>query len=305
MKLPINLSLLVVLLSCSDSKFNGSTPVVPEKPVVSAQTNDAIPPTANSEPEEVQKAESPAVMSSTQVEEIGTVALPPVAAEVKASCADASKVIKMPTQKLTFAERPKTKASTCKFGVAPNIAADDGTLTAIEVTSQTIKLPPAGSIICSVEMKSEEMAKFNYDDMLVMKLENNIIFASTDNLLLEKFVGPKPADGVYVWDFSKLVGHKDAEGLAFHTGKAYCLDSTAACIIPKTQETGPVSVSLGASVFSPISARIFNKSSVSLDLVVMGDNDDGNLYKGKQTQPTDCTHSELSMNVDVSYVTSK
>ncbi|MBC7660586.1 MAG: hypothetical protein H7249_12885 [Chitinophagaceae bacterium] len=292
-----SIALLSFVLACSDSKFSGTTPTVPDEASATATTSNAVPSVKKSEPTVPAPAAQVPISSVTIVSSVT-----PVTIDIQANCAQTAKVVSLPPQKIVFAARPQIKGSTCKFGVAPNIAAEDGTLTAMAMTSRSISLPPPGSVICSLGMKSEDNAQFKYDDMLVMKIENNIIFASTDNLLLEKFVGPKPSDGIYQWDWSKLVGHKDSEGLRFHTGNAYCLDNTAACIIPHTEQTGNVSVSLGASVFSPIAAKIFNKSNATLDLVVMGDNDDGNLYNGVATNPTDCTHAELTIDVNISYV---
>ena len=250
------ITILVVVGACSDSKFKGGVAASPPTPAT-ADTKSASGPAAT----------------------IPTAPTPPSpgpAPDLTSACTAGAANLKSKEQTLSYAAR-----KSCKFGVAPNLAERNGYIQAVETSAQTLQLPPGR--ICDISIESAKGALLNYDDMLVLTLENNLLFSSTENLL--PFLDQK--EGIYQWDFAKVVGQKPKE----FGGKSYCIGDSAQCVIPETEKTGPVSVNLPISKIAPISASLAGKTDVTLNLIASGDND-----------PTDCAHTQLDVIVTFKYI---
>lgn len=265
-----SVAIFLLLTSCAESEFKGAV-VSKSAPAQETPIIDAV--------------EIPPAVPQTEdlVSAPGEVSLPSIA---DCSAADAN-IVKSAPVKLNFPSRSK-----CSFGFGVNLPAKDSTLTSMEATTRPIPVPK-GATICGMHMESDAEAKFRYDDMLVMTLDkSNVLFASTVNLLKPEFVGPKPSDGIFQWDWLKVRGKTISEGLDY-TGAPYCLNEKN-CVIPETEATGPIKVSFDNADFAPISSHIFNKESLDLDLIVMGDNDSN-----------DCMHSALDLSVTFDYIAGK
>lgn len=248
-----------ILASCSNSNFKGSV-----HPTQAPATADVGKETLPTEP-------SPPVKPAPKV----IPALPAID-QLTAECAKAVGGLKVLEQSVSYAERKG-----CNFGKAPNIQAHNEFITASETSTQMVNLPQGK--ICEISIESAKNALLHYDDMLVLSIESNAIFVSTDALL--PFMEQK--DNVYQWDFSRVVGKKPRD----FGGKSYCIGDAAGCVIPDTDKTGPVAISLPNSKIAPISVAIQGKSAVSMNLTALGDNDD-----------SDCSHTQLDLKVTFKYI---
>lgn len=255
----ISLAILIsTLAACSGSTFKGAVKATPA-PATADQGQSPIPTTSPVAP--THPAATPSV--------------PPID-QLTADCLKAAGNLKVLEQSVSYAERKG-----CGFGKAPNIEAHNEFVTAAETSTQMLNLPKGK--ICDISIESPKNALLHYDDMLVLSIEHNAIFVSTDALL--PFMEQK--DGVYQWDFSRVVGKKPRE----FGGKSYCIGNAADCVIPDTDKTGPVAINLPNSKIAPISVAIQGKKAVSINLTAMGDNDD-----------SDCSHTQLDIKVTFKYI---
>ncbi|RYZ56276.1 MAG: hypothetical protein EOP07_12775 [Proteobacteria bacterium] len=275
-----SLSLFVVLatmVACSDSNFKGG---------VTTTT-----PPSESANAEIPKTTPTPVSPTTPIEPITT------------ACAAAAGKLKETTQKISFPAR----TAACSFlaaGATPtatgNLPKQNGTLTAQETTSAEIAIPPGK--ICDIGIKSDASAAFRYDDMLIMSIDKNVLFFSTDHLITGPFQGLlEQTNGIYQWAWEKVRGKipTDFGPSRDGRGKAYCVGdlTTEECQIPPTDTAGPISVALPIGKIAPISDYLANKKTAMLNLTATGDDDDGT-----NTKDIDCTHTALDVTVSFKYI---
>lgn len=257
MKTIHSISFIIIITACSDSNFRAG--VATGSPPASADAESNI----NADPTPIPPSPAP-------------VASLPSIDQLTAECAAAGANLKVLEQSISYPERKG-----CSFGVAPNLGKRDLWIQASETSTQQLTLP--SGTICDISIESPKNALLHYDDMLVLSIENYAIFVSTENLL--PFLEQK--DGVYLWDFNRVVGKKPRD----FGGKSYCIGDAAGCIIPDTDKTGPVAISLPNSKIAPIAVAIAGKTAVSMNLTATGDNDN-----------KDCSHTQLDVKVTFKYL---
>jgi hypothetical protein len=267
---------LSALVACSDSNFKGGV-------------------TTTTPPSESANAEIP----KTPMPET---AKPPIQ-PITTACAAAAGKLKETSQKISFPAR----TAACSFlaaGATPtangNLEKLNGTLTAQETTSAELTIPPGK--ICDIGIKSDASAAFRYDDMLILSIDKNVLFFSTDHLITGPFKGLlEQTNGIYQWAWEKVRGKIPADFGPSRDGrgKAYCVGDLATdeCQIPPTDTAGPISVALPIGKIAPISEYLANKKTAMMNLTATGDNDDGT-----ETKDIDCTHTALDVTVTFKYI---
>lgn len=195
---------------------------------------------------------------------------------LKDKCAQAAASLSTSTQTLNYPGR-----ETCSFGTAPNLERKDKFIQAAEVSPQTLNLPDGE--ICGISLISPAEARLHYDDFLILAVDSRAIFISNSGIT--KYL--KQEQGIYTWDFNKVLGQK----IENFEADAYCLGRGQDCILPGHDKEGAVSLKLNPEQFAPIAASLNGKKSVAMDLTATGDNDD-----------TDCGHTALNLSIQIQYI---
>jgi hypothetical protein len=184
------------------------------------------------------------------------------------------------TVKLVFPESKK-----CAFNVEPNKAPIEAQLQAQKVSTQSLKLP-ADSEICSMNLETPANAKVQYDDFLILTVDDFVIFSSNKDFIpkLDKI------NGFYKWDFLKVrESPVDFQALPF------CVGAMERCTFPATDTEGPILLKLNYSEIAGIAKGIQGKAEVPVDLISTGDNDDSDTKM-------DCYHTALDLTVTLNYI---
>lgn len=182
--------------------------------------------------------------------------------------------------KLVFPESKK-----CAFNVEPNKAPIEAFLQAQKVSTQTLKLP-LDSEICSMTLETPATAKVQYDDFLILAIDDFVVFSSNKDFIpkLDKL------NGLYKWDFLKV-----RESPVDFKALPYCIGAMERCTFPGTDTEGPILLKLNYSEITGITKAIQGKAAVPVDLIATGDNDDSD-------EKMDCFHTALDLTVTLNYI---
>lgn len=209
----------------------------------------------------------------------------------------ASKETKKIQTKITFDGSPK--GTVCPWGVENNLPTPtNGTITARLEEVYDLDLPQ-GSILCSMNFWSKEDA-FVYDDEIYLTL-NDIILVASSSHHLNEFENRRD---FLAYDWNKIVGR------TYTTGDgAYCAGGENTCTVPPTEKKGKfrfempdakvqaLGVAAGVkesrTMVSLEEFQSSNKqSALTFKLITTGDND----------KKIDCMHSQINLDVDLTYV---
>lgn len=198
-------------------------------------------------------------------------------------CENSKEKLKNTKQTLFFAQRP----TTCRFGKEGNLQKKQAFITAFEPNPGRLDLP--SGTVCTMQIKSLPESGgasgiIRYDDFLSLTLDGEIIFFS-NNSWMSDF---EQNNSVYRWDFSKIVGKEI--GSKFEA-PPYCIVRSGSCQFPGHDKAGGVNLQITTSDLAPIVAKFPERSSVSFNVNVTGDDND-----------TDCIHTPLSLEISMSYV---
>ena len=207
-----------------------------------------------------------------QLEDAGIVDI----ATLEAACETATE-LKTLNSKLIFPERQD-----CSFGQNGNLERRDAFVQAQETQNQSIALE-GKSIICDMSIRSEPNAQIHYDDFIFLTIANQVIFGS--NSQVTNYLDRK--ENVYQWDFEKIKG----QAINNFEAPYYCLAGVRNCVLPPHDQAGPISIRLATKDVAPIAFEVVGKSKIDANLISTGDNDD-----------EDCFHSELDLDVEISYL---
>lgn len=180
------------------------------------------------------------------------------------------------TMNIVFPERLN-----CSWNENGNLSERDGFVQAREKSSSVISLPEK-SVLCGVKMNSKNPT-LHYDDFIFLAMENNIIFGSNSSVTKKL---PKK-ESIYQWDFQSVAN----QAIGNFEAPYYCIEDRSSCIIPGHDQQGPVNIDIGTKALSPIAFSLAGRTDINLDLIATGDNDE-----------EDCMHSELSLDIEVSYL---
>ncbi|WP_141733739.1 hypothetical protein [Oligoflexus tunisiensis] len=255
------------LVACKTSNFKGGAAAVenpPEEPQITTTTPTV---TTGTETPNIPPVDTTSVDTST------------TELQLNQSCEKPVQLLKSQV-KLNFPERKK-----CRFNVEPNKEPRDAFLQAHEVSTSSLKLPE-DSEICSMTLEAPANAKIQYDDFLILTIDDFVIFSSNKDFV------PKldQVNGLYKWDFLKVRGEPvDFDALP------YCIGAMDRCAFPKTDTVGPISFKLNYNEIVGIAKAIKGKAEVPVDLVATGDNDDSN-------EKMDCFHTALEITATLNYI---
>jgi hypothetical protein len=196
-----------------------------------------------------------------------TKTVPPV------SCSNPSQV-KTAQQTLAF-----PAASGCTWGANGQ---KNGYASGTREEIQPLTSVPAGSILCSLRVDSQE-TEFLYDDHFVLALDKAVIAGSAKTMV---DLLPKNPQGLPQWDFAAIEGkeHKPFDESAY-----FCV-GTSTCSVPTTDKSGSLTLALADTAMVALATSVTN---LQLMLVTIGDNDD--------KEQDDCEHTSLNLNISVSY----
>ncbi len=145
---------------------------------------------------------------------------------------------------------------------------------------------PEGSEICSMTLESPATAKLQYDDFMILTIDDFVIFSSNKDIV------PKltQINGLYKWDFLKV-----REMPVDFKALPYCIGAMERCMFPGTDTEGPVLLKLNYTEIAGITKAIQGKVQVPVDIVTTGDNDDSD-------DKMDCFHMALDLTVTLNYI---
>lgn len=171
----------------------------------------------------------------------------------------------------------------CEYNKNGNLGRRNMHLQAIGVQEDWMSLPADNLVICNLSMNTQSQS-LQYDDLLIMTLEDDIILSSNKDFFDELEVNK----GIYRWDFERVKGIP----VKFFNVDPYCLGSSGhLCNLPETDEVGTMELDYQPEDFKEISARLVGKKSLKVNLIATGDNDN-----------SDCMHSDFSLTYRIDYV---
>ena len=154
-------------------------------------------------------------------------------------------------------------------------------LQAREVQTHTLDIPKF-AVLCELEVSSHTDDNIQYDDFLVLTLNDYILMLSNHLLLREMPV----ENDFYFWDFSKIKG----KYYEFH-GDRFCFEGYQSCEFPGHDVPGPVDFFLDTDSLSPLASILEKEEELKFNVIATGDNDRG-----------DCWHTDLFLNIKSNYV---
>lgn len=194
-----------------------------------------------------------------------------------------SAAVQTRTVSLVFEER----RSSCPWSMGDNLSARDSSVRSRIEDVRSLGLE-SGSTLCGLSISSK-VQDIQFDDEMILTFNDRILMASYDYTYLFN-----QSDGHFQYSWSQLTG-------AFNPGpstpwKPYCLggitDGTeSSCKVPKTQTVGSFELKVPLEDSFKLSAVAKEQGKAQIGLIVTGDNDDG-----------DCSHSEISLEVEMRYV---
>lgn len=183
----------------------------------------------------------------------------------------------------------------CEWRKNGNLAPKDGYTTVRHEQAQQIKLPEH-AILCQFDIKSSKtQEKFIYDDALFFTLNDLILISSGDAYTKNSSIDHTVDEhGIYSWNFDSIKGLHLNDSVY---GDKYCFGDTnsgSICALPSTQKLGEFSYKLDKESSFILSSKLKNQANLDFKVITIGDND----------ARSDCSHSGLSIDVDVEYVLS-
>ena len=177
----------------------------------------------------------------------------------------------------------------CQWGNRKNKSSDpyanlwkrDYYLQAREVQTHTLDIPNY-AVLCELEVTSHTDDNIQYDDFLVLTLNQYILMLSNHLLLREMPI----KNDFYFWDFAEIKG----KYYEFH-GDRFCFEGYQSCEFPGHDVPGPVDFYIGTDSLSPLASILEKEESLEFSVIATGDND-----------RYDCWHTDLYLNIRGSYV---
>lgn len=202
-----------------------------------------------------------------------------------ATCQNAKALGKLRVAHLTgsFADPGKQ----CDWGVNGNLSIQDGLVRARTEQKQDFQVSTGKATICNIQIKSNVVSRFYYDDNVIMTLNGYVLASTTD---FSAYFQSR--QGYYLYDWSRLV-NKGAQnsGSDSTLDKQYCAGGAlSSCRFPQTETTGTAQLEIGESVIQTI-LGLTNTTQFQLGLITTGDND-----------RSDCQHVAIDLNLDVEYL---
>ncbi|MFK7828000.1 MAG: hypothetical protein AB8G05_27875 [Oligoflexales bacterium] len=154
-------------------------------------------------------------------------------------------------------------------------------LQAREVQSHTLDIPKF-AVLCELEVTSHTDDNIQYDDFLVLTLNDYILMLSNHLLLREMPIN----NDFYFWDFAEIKG----KYYEFH-GDRFCFEGYQNCEFPGHDVPGPVDFFLDTDSLSPLASILEKEEELKFNVIATGDNDD-----------EDCWHTDLYLNIRSNYV---
>jgi hypothetical protein len=189
-------------------------------------------------------------------------------------------VKKTQTQKILV---PKTTA--CEYNKGVNLGKKEGHFQAMLKQKAEIELP-AASAVCEVSLRTEDNS-IKYNDHFAVTFQDVLLFSSFN--MVDKFINYK---GLYLFDWNRIKG-QEVEDYS-----SYCI---GVCRYPvadrvgslradfKVSESPEVAFALVTSAF--MQSQLGKPIKGDIGIHVTGDKDDN-----------DCSHNDVVVTVDVSYV---
>lgn len=170
----------------------------------------------------------------------------------------------------------------CDFGQAPQLEKKDQHLQAFVISQKTLT-SPNNVILCNLTLQSKPESLLQYDDYLVISLDQHVLVASNSAIVthLEK------AGVFYQWNTDRLRG----ESLGDINAAPYCVEGLSSCSIPGHEERAKVELSFESRAIANLALELAGRSEIAVNLIVSGDNDD-----------TDCFHTDLTLEAELSYL---
>lgn len=162
---------------------------------------------------------------------------------------------------------------------------------------------PAYSKICDMSIVSKE-SNFVYDDLFFLTLNGNILIASDADAIgfFQK------NQEMYAWDFLKLKEQFMTPEIV--EGPPYCLGNTVnKCTVPAHNKEGAIKISLDPEAVLKLSNSI-GGGVLNFGLVTTGDDNPNpnpapsiipGLVLDDDPNAIDCRHSQLTLDVNMSY----
>lgn len=161
---------------------------------------------------------------------------------------------------------------------------------------------PTNAIICSFDSITSHESSFIYDDVLILSL-NNYVVASTFNFATgvngqgAPYLNPQDVllDNVWFYDWKKIRGKNWPAGDA-HPSRwgSFCAGNSSECRLPlQAPAIGRANINIPADIVQSIMQLHLDQGEHQhyLELTITGDND-----------PSDCQHSDITLQVSGSYV---
>ncbi len=200
--------------------------------------------------------------------------------EIAALCA--SNRLRTRTIPVVFAEQN----GGCQWGQNGNLGARDGIVRARLEQSFELELR-RNETLCGFSINSPEQ-QISFDDEMTLTFNDQVLMSSYNyNDLYQE------QDGLFEYSWTRIID-------AFNPGPAtpvnpYCLGnsagSPATCTVPQTQISGIFSLAVPELESLKLSRIASEQNRAQLGLIITGDDDSA-----------DCSHSEISMTVEVKYV---
>lgn len=183
---------------------------------------------------------------------------------------------RLPKQTLTFPQRVG-----CAWNQNGNLGYNNGYMQARHEEERIVNMP-AGAIVCNLSIRSQKTtAKLRYDDALFLTVNSVVLLSdSTWNTLKSDPKNPT----LSLWNFTRV------RGLYHQSTPQFCFGES--CQLPPTETVGELNYSLGRTKGFELAKFLKSPSSLNVKLIVTGDDDPGH----------DCSHSTISLDVDVDYV---
>lgn len=177
------------------------------------------------------------------------------------------------TETLVF---PATKE--CAFGQNGNLPERDQFFQGRVEQMQKLSIP-ADHVICDMNINSKTR-NLHYDDFFVLAIENNILVSTNDAFTIKEL--PSSGNSIFEWDFGLI------KGKPWSDNDKYCFGDGSTCRIPSHDEPGALALKISKIDFVDLSVELFNLKEIDIQMVTLGDNDEG-----------DCEHSHLELDLEL------
>lgn len=213
--------------------------------------------------------------------------VPPTSApDLIASCDEAKSRGKIQTKstQVVFEDN----VGQCQWGLGENLSQRNGYARARAEQVRQVTVP-AGAVVCQVHLEDVDQQNFQYDDNIILTL-NNYMLAATTNF--ETYF--QKVNGYYRYDWSRLA-NKDGKVLGSDTvvARQYCAgkdQGLSACLFPLTQTNGSVQLQFHERVIQNI-LGMTSATDINLAMITTGDDN----------AESDCHHNPIRFNVKVDY----